>query len=119
MKKMKSKFWNNPWVVSIVSGLLVLLITIIIDLITAEMIFSTIKNAISAVWSAILVFLNFNLKVWWVILAIVIIMFGLSIYYKLKDAKAPIPPDYLQYTKDTILGFTWKWGWGVKLFWKI
>lgn len=117
MKKTKSKFWNNPWVVSIVSGLFVLLITIIVDLITAEMIFSTIKNAISAVWSAILELLNFNLKVWWVILSIVIITFGLFIFIKHKNAKMS-PPDFLQYTKDSILGFTWKWRWGKNYYGK-
>lgn len=111
--KTAKKFFMNPWTISLGSGLLVLLITIAIDLITAEKIFSTIFTVLSSVLNGILAFLNFKLKVWWVITGIAALVFALYLWSKYLDSKKmeQNDPAFLEYTKDYILGYHWKWRW--------
>lgn len=87
---MKNKFKNfmmNPWTVGVGTGLIVLIVTVVVDLITAVKIFSTLKNVLVVVWKAILAFLNFELKVWWVLAGLAIVVFALNEYVKYTDKK--------------------------------
>lgn len=112
MKKAKS-FWANPWTVSIGSTLIGLLITVIFDLITAEKMFSTIKIIFSLAWKGIIIFLNFKLKVWHILAGIVALVFVLFLLIKYSERKQPahVESDFLQYTKDNVLGYRWEWEW--------
>ena len=82
MKKKTKNFLMNPWVVTTGSGLIVfivtIIVTIIIDVITATKIFSTIGNLFVYIWKAFIIFMNFELKVWWVLIGI--ILFTLFLY---------------------------------------
>ena len=62
MKNKLKNFMMNPWTVGIGTGLILLVVTVAVDLITAVKIFSTLKNVIVTVWKWILAFLNFELK---------------------------------------------------------
>lgn len=119
MKKSKS-FWKNPWTVSIGSGLIVLVITVIIDMITAEKVFSTIKTILSIALKALLAFLNFELKMWWLLIGVAALIFALWICVKHQDSKQSVPtePQFLEYKQDTLLGYKWKWTWGKDYFGK-
>ncbi len=119
MKKAK-KFFMNPWTITLGSGLFVLLITIAIDLITAEKIFSTIVTVLSSALDGILAFLNFKLKVWWVITGIAALVFALYLWSKYLDSKKieQNDPAFLEYTKDYILNYNWKWRWEKNLYGK-
>ena len=113
---MKSKFKNfmmNPWTVGIGTGLILLVVTVAVDLITAVNIFSTLKNVIITIWKWILVFLNFELKVWWVLagLATVILVLNEYVKYSNKKQQQVNKPPFLDYTKADILGYKWKWYW--------
>lgn len=112
MKKEKS-FWTNPWTVTIGGGLVVLLITVIVDAITAEKIFNTLKALLSFVWNIVISFLNFRLKVWWILCGIAVIVFVLYILIRVNDAKPQNieKPKFLEYTEDHILGLSWRWNW--------
>ncbi len=110
----------NPWTIAIGSGLTVLLVTIVIDLITAERIFSTIAAILSSVWNGVFAFLNLKLKVWWVITGIAALVFALYIWSKYLDSKKIVQkdPPFLEYTKDYILGYQWRWTWEKTLYGK-
>ena len=103
----------NPWTVSLGSGFVILLATIIIDLVTAEKMFSTIRKVLVAVWSFLLAVLNFELKVWWILIGVAVLIFALWVWSKRLDSKQPVPttPKFLEYTQDTILEYKWKWIW--------
>ena len=112
MKKEKS-FWTNPWTVTIGGGLVVLFITVIIDAITAEKIFNTLKVLLSFIWNIVISILNFRLKVWWLLCGIAVIAIVLCILIKLSDKKSQTieKPKFLEYTEDHILGLSWRWRW--------
>ena len=82
MKTKIKNFLMNPWTVSIGAGLIVLFVTIAIDLITAVSILSTLKKVITAIWTGILAFLNYKLKVWWVLIGMAVVVFGLYLYVR-------------------------------------
>ena len=63
MKNKLKNFMMNPWTVGIGTGLILLVVTVAVDLITAVKIFSTLKNVIVTVWKWILAFLNFELNI--------------------------------------------------------
>lgn len=112
MKKPKN-FWKNPWIVSTGSGLIVLIVTLLIDWITAEKIFNTIKNVLVFIWKTILAFLNLNLKLWWVLAGIVVLFLILLFWSKHVESSSSKQnePEFTTYTKDTILQYKWKWVW--------
>lgn len=108
------KFFLNPWTVGIGVALFGFLLTIIGDVVTGEKIFSTLVTGLRWLWNSILSFLNYNLKVWWVLIGICVFALGLWLYSKILDTKEPevhIPP-FLEYTQDYILGYKWEWTWG-------
>lgn len=119
MKKPKH-FWNNPWTVSVGSGLIVLIITLLIDLVTAEQLFSTIGNVLSFIWKAVISFLNIELKLWWVLVGIAILFLILILWSKLIESSSAkqIEPEFIKYTKDTILQYRWNWVWEKDLYGK-
>ena len=120
MSNKAKSFWLNPWTVSIGSGLIILGITIIIDLVTAEKVFSTIGKILTSLWNAVLTFLNFEIKVWWLLIGIAFLILGLYLWIKYLDYKQPAAanPEFVQYTRDTILGYNWKWTWNKDLYGK-
>ena len=113
MKKKTKDFLMNPWTIAIGSGLLLLIVTIVIDVVSALTILSTIKKNFAVILNGILSFLNFRLKVWWILLGVVFIVFVLHLISEYCDykQKATSEPKFVEYTKDYILGFYWKWTW--------
>lgn len=111
MESKFKRFMKNPWTISIGSGLIVLVITIIIDAVSTKQIFSTIGAIFVAIWNGIVVFLNFDVKVWWILVALVFIFLVLYVIYKITDTK-PFPKNHpMSYKQDNILGYKWKWLW--------
>lgn len=105
------KFLKNPWVVGIgttvVGGVL---LTFVLDLIQGVDWLSTLKSVIQFTLKILTAFLNFELKAWWLLVFIALIVVILSILSKILDAKdksKPVP--FLSYTKDYLLEYTWEW----------
>ena len=104
------KFWKSPWTISIGTAIFAFLLTVLRDLLQGKRILSTIGNILSAVWRAILAFLNFNLKAWWVLIGIAAIIAILWIISKLDEKGCENKkPDFTSYTEDHFR--TWKWSW--------
>lgn len=105
------KFLNNPWVIAIGSTVVGgVLLTFVNDWIKEIKWLSTLKAVIVFISNAVIAFLNFEIKVWWLLVAIAVLFALLLIYVKVLDAKeknTPIP--FLSYTTDSVLGYTWEW----------
>lgn len=105
------KFLKNPWVLGIGTTVIGgLALTSINDWIQGVDWLSTFNFVIKSIFNAIMTFLNYELKVWWILLAIALVFAVGYIAVKihannLKNAT----PDFLSYTKDSILGYTWEW----------
>lgn len=105
-------FMNNPWVIAIGSTVIGgVLVSFVLDWINGVDWLSTLKTVVNFIVNAIVAFLNFELKVWWVLVAIALLFMALIVISKIHDTKKnnnPIP--FLSYTKDSILGYAWEWG---------
>lgn len=105
------KFLKNSWVFTIGTTVIGgVLLTLVNDWIKKVDWLSTLKTVIKSIVDAVIAFLNFEIKVWWLLIAIAILFALLVIYVKVLDAKEksnPIP--FLSYTTDSVLGYTWEW----------
>lgn len=112
MKSRLKKFLMNPWTVTIGGGIV---LSVVCDLIKKESVFNTIKTIVSKVGKIITIILNFNIKVWWLLLGVALIIFVLVMYTKsLEHAE----PQFLEYMQDELLGYKWRWTWQKDLYGK-
>ena len=109
MKKGRN-FIMNPWSVAIGSGII---LTILTDILKKETLFSTLEFFITKLWNILITFLTIDLKMWWVLAGMavlisvaLIILQVLPLKQQIKDA-----PKFLEYTNDKILEYEWKWYW--------
>lgn len=105
------KFTRNPWILGIGTTVIGgVLLSFVMDWINKVDWLTTLKTALQFIGHAIVVFLNFEIKVWWLLVAIAILFVLLVVYVKILDTKEksnPIP--FLSYTTDSVLGYTWEW----------
>ena len=115
MKREWKHFLINPWWVTVGGGLILsVILSIINDLIKDEQVFSTISD----IFSMFICFLNYKVKVWWLLLglAIMICLSVLFLKYIGHTVKTPDKPKFLEYTQDTILGYMWRWNWQKNIY---
>ena len=105
------KFVKNPWILGIGTTVIGgVLLTSVLDGIKRVEWLSTFKLVIKFIVSALTAFLNLELKVWCVLVAAVCIFVVLLIISKALDAKTKNSAlDFLNYTTDSLLGYTWEW----------
>ena len=105
------KFIKNPWVIAVGSTVIGgVLLSFVLDWIKGVDWLSTLKVVIKFIANIIVTFLNFELKVWWVLVAIALLFVALIIYSKILDTKEKNNPiSFLSYTKDFAVGYTWEW----------
>lgn len=109
--KLIKKFMKNPWVLGIGTTVIGgVLLSLVMDCIKKIDWLSTLKVVLQFIGNAIVTFLNFELKVWWVLVATALLIIALIIVSKILDIKEGINPiSFLSYTKDSELGYTWEW----------
>lgn len=110
LNKQKAKeFFLNPWVVTIGGGVILLVLPGIWDWIQKKKFLTTLKTIIGFLWKLLINFLNLQLRVWWILVAVAIIVFALWIIVKIKDQVNE--PDFLKYTEDRFSQWKWSWNW--------
>lgn len=114
------KFFSNPWTVSIGGTLFGFILTVLRDLVKGDQVLSTFKTIITWFWKVLIIVLTFEIKVWWMLIGIVLLILGLLFYSKILDSKEEkeIVIPFLNYTQDTILGYKWEWTWEKDYFGK-
>ncbi len=105
------KFLKNPWTLGIGTTVIGgIALSFILDWVKGVDWLSTLKAVGSCVLNAIISFLNFELKVWWILIAVALFFLALVFIAKYYDAKTKNEkPSFLSYTKDSVLGYTWEW----------
>lgn len=87
------KFLKNPWTLGIGTTVIGgVLLSFVMDWINKVDWLSTLKAVLQFVGNTIVAFLNFELKVWWVLVVLVLLFAALLIYVKILDAKQKIHP---------------------------
>jgi hypothetical protein len=105
------KFLKSAWTISIGTALFSFLLTIIWDWIKGIHVLSTISNIFSTLGSWLFAFLNFNLKIWWVLSGIIILFLVRFIIIKYGNTKEQFKPNFIDYKEDKFTYFKWTWDW--------
>lgn len=109
-KRKVKEFFLNPWVVTVGGGIVLLVLPGIWDWIQKEKLFTTLKNIISFAWNLMARFLNLQIRVWWLLLAIAVGILVLWIIAKIgKQESSEL--DFLKYTEDRFSQWKWSWNW--------
>lgn len=107
------KFLKSPWTLGIGTTVIGgVALSIVLDLIKKISVLSTMKSILLFLWNCIISFLDFEIKLWWLLIAIAVIiaiLWVISKYYETKEDNAQ--SRFLNYTQDYLLGHTWEWGW--------
>lgn len=103
-------FFASPWTRYILTTVLGISVTFILDVSKAAPHATTIKNVARIVSDIIIRILNYELKVWWLLasMAILAVVSYILIRSANKDARKLF---YLYYTSDEIAGWKWEWRW--------
>lgn len=104
------KWIKSPWGISIGTAIFSLLLTMGYDYSKDKPVLTTIWNVIIWIWDLILTILNFNLKVWWLIVAIGLFILILYIIDKFKREET-FKPDFYSYREGKFKKWKWTWGW--------
>lgn len=95
------KWSKNPWVLGIGTTVIGgILLSLLLDWIQGIDWLSTFKNVMRFIFNGIVSFLNFEIKVWWLFIAIAIIVVGLFVVAKISGSQLNnIPPPHFYNTK--------------------
>jgi len=107
------KWLKSPAGISVGSTVLAFILTVIYDFLKNKPVLTTILIILKAIVKFFSSILNFQLKIWWVLLGIAFVIFILYIIYKVLEIKystTNLPP-FMNYTEDIILHWSWKWVW--------
>jgi len=112
-------FFSNNWVVTIgggtISGLLIL---IIVDFYNKTPILTSVKWVFQHLVSFTTLILNYQIKIWWLLLLFLISYILIRIYSSYinsntseKEISQDKMDKILKYKADKFLNFTWEWQW--------
>ena len=108
---MNDKNWKkSPWTISIATAIFSLLLTMGYDYSKNEPILSTVWNLFKWIWNLIISILNFDLKVWWILIALAVFIGIIYLIDKFKQ-KESFKPDFYGYREDKVKKWKWTWTW--------
>ena len=108
MKEKKEHWLKSSWTMSIASVILSFLLTIANDYFKSRPILYTIKSILTTLGKIILIVLKFDIKVWFLILAV----FVFYLINKLRK-KNLIKPDFYNYREEKFKRWKWSWKWEI------
>lgn len=117
----KEKWYKSPWTISISTAVFSFLITLGYDLIKEIPILTTTLRLIKWGWDLVLEILNFNIKIWWLLILIAVVILIFYLINKLRN-KVSTKPDFYNYREDILKNWKWSWGWEFQSYknsWKL
>ncbi len=110
----RTKKWlKSPAGISVGVTILGFALTVCYDLIKTKPVLTTIWAFLQIIWRFILLCLTFQLRVWWILLAIaglILILYAVVKIDEQKHSETKLSP-FMQYTKDEIMNWSWEWEW--------
>lgn len=108
---MKTKKWiNSPWTIGLSSAILPVVLTIITDYFKRVPILTTIKSVLETLLNLFLSILNIELRVWWLLIALILMVSILYLIIRIKQVKI-IAPEFTKYKEDRFKKWRWTWNW--------
>ncbi len=110
MTQTKKHWIHSGWAIGIGTTIISLLLSMVYDYLKKEPILTTIWSILKGIRHFILTFLNYEIKVWWVLITIFILSILLLIIKKFKSERI-LQPDFYYYTEDHFKSWRWTWSW--------
>ncbi|MBN2776502.1 MAG: hypothetical protein JXR36_02600 [Bacteroidales bacterium] len=113
---MAEKNWTkSPWAIGLGTAVFSFCLSVIYDLVKDKPLLSSIWSIIKWAGELIWKILNFNVKLWWIILFVILVIIVL---YIIDSAKPKIKENSLSetYKEDRIKGLRWSWEWEYSTF---
>lgn len=106
----KDKWTKDPWTISIATAVFSLLLTMGYDYSKSKPILTTIWSILKWIGNFILNILNFDLKVWWLIVGVLIFILIIFIISKFQKQDS-FNPDFYNYREGRFKKWRWTWTW--------
>lgn len=97
------KWLKTPIGIGVGTTILGFALTVCYDFLKDKPVLTTIMNALKIIEN----FLNLELKIWWILLGILVLVLILIVVSSCDMFTA----DWFAYTKDEIMGWKWEWEW--------
>ena len=110
--KRKKNWIRSEWAVGLGATLFGFLLTIGYDFLKQKPVLNTIGNILRGIWNFIISFLNFDIKVWWILCFIVLVIITVLLIAKFsKNNENSGLPKFLEYKSQWLKGYRFSWYW--------
>ncbi|MDP4092551.1 MAG: hypothetical protein Q8920_04250 [Bacillota bacterium] len=103
----KGKWVKSPWTISIGTAILSFILTIIYDYSKNKPIADTFGKVLKFILNIIIYVLNIKLKVWWLLIALISIIYLIMRFQHGEDDR----PEFYNYREDILKKWKWTWSW--------
>lgn len=110
MKQNKEHWIKSSWAISIGTAIFSLLLTMVYDYSREKPILTTVWTILKLLGNFVWTILNFDLKVWWILLAVVLFILIIILIANVKKDKT-FKPDFYSYREGKFKRWRWTWGW--------
>ena len=110
MNQNKEHWVKSPWTISIGTAIFSLLLTMGYDYSKEKPILTTVWTILKWLGNFVWTILNLDLKVWWILLAVVLFLSIVILIDKLKKEET-LKPDFYNYREGKFKRWRWTWGW--------
>ncbi|PKA06430.1 hypothetical protein [Leptospira harrisiae] len=108
---MQKEHWiKSPWTIGISTTLFGFLLTVGNDLYKKRELFSTVYLLCERIVNFCISILQYEIKIWIVLLSVIIILIFIFIYIVFKQPINDLP-SFLNYKCDTLRDWKWSWRW--------
>ena len=109
----KKSWIHSGWTISVGTLLLGFLLTFAQDYFKDEPVFSTLWSCLKWCWNLLINILNFDIKVWWFIVGVIVLIVILYIINMFQE-KEISRPDFCEYREDIFNTWKWTWSWAIR-----
>lgn len=106
----KEKWIKSPWAISIGTAIFSLLLTMGYDYSKSKPVLTTVWEVISWIGNFLWKTLNFDLKIWWIIIAVALFILVVIIIDNFKNEET-FKPDFYSYKEGRFKRWKWTWSW--------
>lgn len=110
MKIIRKEIIKSPWTISFSTAIFSLLLTMGYDYLKQNPILTTVSAILKYLWGILMKILNIELKIWWILVAIIIFVGFKYLINKFKKG-FDFKPDFYTYTEGKFKRWKWTWAW--------
>lgn len=105
------KVLKSPYTITILGGLIVLIVwSLISDYMSGDKLLTMFSTILTSVYGAIISFLTFDIKVWWLLLGIACAII-IALIIASSKPQVQTKPKFRNYTHDHFRTWKWSWNW--------